>query len=78
MSMDEVLDEEQLSIYEDRLYTVEDVETGEQYLCGIWLGENNLLMQDGYYFSPTLVGVPYTATHVELAADMITYLLEQE
>lgn len=74
--MDEILSPQQMEQYQDRLYTVEDLETGEQHVCGIWLSEDNLLVQDGYYFGQVLVGMPYTAAHEELAADVITYLLE--
>ncbi len=78
MPMDELLTPEQMEQYADRLYAVENPDTGEQQVCGIRLGENNLLVQDGYYFTEVLASVPYTAVHTELAADMITYLLEQE
>lgn len=78
MPMDQVLTPEQMEKYGDRLCAVENPETGQQQICGVWLGENNLLVQDGYYFEKVLVSVPYTAAHTELAAEMIGYLLEQE
>lgn len=78
MPMDQILTEDQMEEYEDRLYAVENPDTGEEQVCGIWLGEDNLLIQDGYYYDKVLVGMPYTAVHQELAVDMIIYLLEQE
>lgn len=78
LPVDQILSSQQLKEYEDRLYSVENPETGEQLVCGIWLGENSLLVQDGYYYDKVLVGIPYTAVHQELAIEMITYLLEQE
>lgn len=78
MPVDQILSSEQLEKYGDRIYSVENPETGEELACGIWLEEGSLLVQDGYYYGRVLVCMPYTAVHQELAREMITYLLEQE
>lgn len=76
--VDQILREDQLKAYEDRLYSVKNTETGEEQVCGIWLGENSLLVQDGYYYDKVLVCIPSTTAHQELAAGMIRFLLDQE
>lgn len=72
--MDEILSPEQMEQYADRLYTVKDEETGEEYVCGLKLPESNLLTADGYY-DEVWAGIPYTASHSQLAIEVFQYLL---
>ena len=76
MEMDSILPEELMEKYRGSLYTVKVEETGEEHTCGIRLPAGNPLEQDGYYFGPdTLVGIPYTAVHQDMAKEMLLYLL---
>lgn len=75
IEMEEILSEEMFEKYKDRLYTVEDVENGVTYVCGIWLPEENPLKQDGYYTGEVLAAIPYTAEHMDTAKDVLLYLL---
>ena len=73
----EVLPEETIAKYEEqgRLCWIEEPDLGYEILCGIWTEEENLLKKDGYYSGKVLVGIPYTATHVEMAKDLLLILL---
>lgn len=73
--MDEILSAEQMEKYADRLYTAEDTETGEKYVCGLKLPESNLLTADGYYGEEVWAGIPYTAKNSQLAKEVFQYLL---
>ena len=75
MSVEEILPEELLEKYQDRFYIYTNPETGEEAACGIWLDEKNPLIQDYYYFGKALAGIPYTATNVDLAKEMLLILL---
>ncbi len=74
-SMEELLPEGLVEKYKDRLYAVEDPDLGEKVLCGIWLGEDNPLVADGYYTGKVLAGIPSTASHEELAVQLLLVLL---
>lgn len=75
LEVEDILPEEMFQKYKDRLYTVEDLETGETYVCGIWLPEENSLKQDGYYAGEVLAAIPYTAENTDTAKDVLLYLL---
>lgn len=75
MELEDILPPETLEKYKDRLYTVEDAETGALYVCGIQLPEGNPLQQDGYYGDYVLAAIPYTATHPDIAKEVLMYLL---
>lgn len=75
MDMGDILNEEQLERYADRLYTATDAETGTAYVCGIRLPQDNPLTADGYYGENVWAAVPYTAAHQELAKEFLLYLL---
>lgn len=73
--VEDILPAEIVEKYKEQLYTVEDSETGETYVCGIWLPEENALKQDGYYFGEVLAAIPYTAENMDTAKDVLLYLL---
>ena len=76
MAMEDVLPEELLEKYQDRLYTVTEGETGRQLVCGIWLPDVNGLTRDGYYVTKVLAGIPITAVNTDMAKEVLMYLLE--
>lgn len=75
VEIEDILPAEIFEKYKGRLYTVEDTETGETYVCGIWLPEENSLKQDGYYTGEVLAAIPYTAVNMDTAKDVLLYLL---
>lgn len=75
LEMEEVLPPELLEKYQDRLYTVEDIETGATYICGIRLSEGHLLQQNGYYGGEILAAIPYSAVNKDVAKEVLLYLL---
>ena len=77
IEMSQILPADLLEKYQDRLYQVTDPETGAIYNCGIWLSEDNLLKQDGYYQGSVLVGIPYTATNYDMAREVLLHLLSE-
>lgn len=78
LEMAEVLTPEQMEKYADRLYTVEDEETGEKYVCALKFPEGNLLTEAGYYTEDVWVAIPVTSKRQELAKKVFTYLLGEE
>ncbi len=76
--MENILTEEQMEKYADRLYTATIEEDGAQVIVGIWLEEDNPLVEDGYYDGAVLVGIPHKAEHKELAIEVLLYLLGEE
>ena len=75
MEIEDVLTPEQLEKYADRLYTVEDSESGETYVCALKLPEGNLLTEAGYYSGDVWAGIPITSERQDLAKKVFTYLL---
>lgn len=73
--VEDILPAEIFEKYKEQFYTVEDSETGETYVCGIWLPEGNALKQDGYYVGEVLAAIPYTAENMDAAKDVLLYLL---
>lgn len=78
MSGEELLPTELVEKYADRFYTVKNEESGDTFVCGIWLGENNPLMEDGYYYESMIAGIPDNAANPELAKEMLLILLGEE
>lgn len=77
MRAEEILPTELAEKYRDRFYIVKNQETGEKLAGGIWLEEGNPLMEDGYYHEKMLVGIPTTATNVDMAKELLLILLEE-
>ena len=78
VEMDEILSTEQMEQYKDLLYTAENTETGEQYVCAMKLPEGNLLEQAGYYEGDVWLAIPVSSEHPEVAKDVFLYLLNEE
>ncbi|MCD8217682.1 MAG: hypothetical protein LUD01_06505 [Clostridiales bacterium] len=78
IELDEVLPEELLEEYEDRLYYAVNANTGEEHVYAILLPEDSALVEDGYYAGEIYVAIAYSAEHPEMAGDMIEYLLEAD
>lgn len=77
MEMEDVLPPEIYEKYQDRLYTVEQEETGQELVCGVWLADINSLTRDGYYVTKVLAGIPTTAANPDMAKEVLLYLLEE-
>lgn len=78
LEMAEVLTPEQMEKYADRLYTVEDEESGEKYVCALKFPEGNLLTEAGYYAEDVWVAIPVTSKRQEMAKKVFHYLLAEE
>lgn len=75
MEMEEVLTPEQMEQYADRLFTAENPETGEKYVCALKLPTGNLLTEAGYYPEEVWAAIPLTSKRQELAKKVFAYLL---
>ena len=75
LEMEDILTPEQMEQYADRLYTIQDSETGQEYVCALKLPEGNLLNKAGYYSGDVWMGIPSTSKRQELAIKIFHYLL---
>ncbi len=76
MALEELFSAEFLEEYADSLYYGQDATTGEAHVYAIRLGDDNALIQAGYYEEAQLMGIAYSAERIEVGVSVMTYLLE--
>ena len=71
----EVLPEELLEKYEDKLFYCEDPETGEQTPYGFLLDESALYTEETIFANVPIVGIASQSSELDVDTDLIEYLL---
>lgn len=71
----DVLSEELIEKYEDRLITTTNEESKETFICGIRLSEDCILVEEQIYMEAPIAGVMYGSENKEEATKLLLYLL---
>ena len=75
LNLQTIFSEDELALYKEYLVYATDINTNENYPCGLDLSNNTWIEKYGYYYDDCQFGILYNLPHLETTKEFLLYIL---